>query len=113
MARQIFNRSISKSKPIAFIVNQSRTLIFQNSNEEYSKIYILAGLEHMNPTQYVKQKALTKTRPIVLKNVELIEKLQRENEYLKEEQVEVRRELVERFITILRLRTSQSQYNAF
>ncbi|EHL7231843.1 TPA: hypothetical protein R1902_002420 [Staphylococcus delphini] len=85
--------------------NKQKQISIRLTDEEYSKIYVLSGLEHMNPTQYVKQKALTKTRPIIIKNVELIEKLQRENKYLKEEQAEVKFELIERLIVILRLRT--------
>ncbi|EGQ0289252.1 TPA: hypothetical protein K8052_002199 [Staphylococcus pseudintermedius] len=86
--------------------NKQKQISIRLTDEEYSKIYILSALEHVNPTQYVKQKALTKTRPIVLKNIELIEKLQQENEQLKEEQAEVKRVLIERLVTILHLRTS-------
>lgn len=45
--------------------NKQKQISIRLTDEEYSKIYILSALEHVNPTQYVKQKALTKTRPIV------------------------------------------------
>lgn len=86
--------------------NKQKQISIRLTDEEYSKIYVLSGLEHMNPTQYVKQKALTKTRPIIVKNIELIEKIQQENDQLKEEQAEVKRVLIERLVTILHLRTS-------
>lgn len=49
--------------------NKQKQISIRLTDEEYSKIYVLSGLEHMNPTQYVKQKALTKTRPIIIKKV--------------------------------------------